>query len=425
MSDPPRSALAGLRVAYVVQLYPKVSHVFIQREVAALRAAGADVDTYSLQTAGASEVLSGQDREEAARTTSLRPVDAATVLQVHLRALIRNPRAYVATLASALSAAPRGVKARIWQVFYFAQAVLLLDRLRRREARHVHAHLANVATDVAWFAVELANRSGSERWTWSFTMHGPTEFHAVERFNLARKVAAADLVVCISDFCRSQLMAITDPSTWSKLKIVHCGVDLDRAPIDRGQRGSLHLLSIGRLVPEKAQSLILEVVAELVRRGHAVTATIVGAGPDHERLVMRCAELGIASRVELPGAVGQDDLVECFERADMFVMASFDEGVPVVLMEAMASGLPVIATRVAGVPELIDDGISGLLVAPGRVDQLVDAVERLSNDPWLRASLSKAGRATVEQRFDAAAEAIELGLRFRGCTSTSAQEQVA
>ena len=269
MSDPPRSALAGLRVAYVVQLYPKVSHVFIQREVAALRAAGAEVDTYSLRRPSPSDVLSDVDRDETARTTSLRPVDAVTFLQVHLRALIRNPRAYLATLASAVGAAPSGVKARIWQVFYFAQAVLLLDQLRRRRARHVHAHLANVATDVTWFAVELANRSGSERWSWSFTMHGPTEFHAVEEFNLTRKVAAADLVVCISDYCRSQLMAITDPSAWPKLRIVHCGVDLDRyVPIDRGERVPSHLLSVGRLVPEKAQSLVLEVVAELVRRGH-------------------------------------------------------------------------------------------------------------------------------------------------------------
>ena len=408
--------LTGLHVAYVVQRYPKVSHVFIQREITALRSAGAQVDTYSLRAAESSDLLSARDREEGASTCALRPIAAMRLLRSHFGAFARDRRAYVATLAAALRAAPPGLKARIWQALYFGQAVVLHDQLRRRGTRHVHAHLANVATDVTWLAVELANRSDHQRWTWSFTMHGPTEFHEVKRFNLARKVAAADLVVCISDFCRSQLMAIADESAWSKLAIVHCGVDVDDVDVfDRSAREPRQLLSIGRLVPEKAQWLLLETIDELVRRGHDVTATIVGDGPEAERLHELRQRLGLVRRVEFPGALGQDDLARRFDDADTFVMASFDEGVPVVLMEAMASGLPVVATRIAGIPELIDDGVNGLLVAPGRADLLADAIERTWFDPELRSALTKVARMTIEREFNATTEAAKLGERFREC----------
>jgi glycosyltransferase involved in cell wall biosynthesis len=174
-----------------------------------------------------------------------------------------------------------------------------------------------------------------------------------------------------------------------------------------------HLLNVGRLVPEKAQHLVLQAVAELVDRGRDVTATIVGDGPEAEGLRRLRHALGLDRRVALPGALGQPDLPEQFASADAFLMPSFDEGVPVVLMEAMACGLPVVATRIAGVPELIDDGVSGLLVTPGRVDELANAVERLFGDADLRAALAKAGRAAVEERFDTATEALALGAHFR------------
>jgi glycosyltransferase involved in cell wall biosynthesis len=401
-----------LDLAYVVQRYPKVSHVFILREVRALRAAGATVDTYSLQRAAPVDLLTEADREEASRTDALRPVAPGALLRSHLRMLRRSPRGYVHTLRTAVAAAPPGAKARVWQVLYFGQAVLLADRLRRHRARHVHAHLANVATDVVWLAVELL-RSRGEHWTWSFTMHGPTEFRDVRGFNLARKVAAADAVVCISDFCRSQLMAVSVPDHWPKLRIVHCGVDVDRFVVtDRSARPPHHLLSVGRLVPEKAQSVLLQAVAELVREGHDVTATIVGDGPERDRLLDQRRRLGLEHRVELPGALGQDDLAVQSARAEIFFLASFDEGVPVVLMEAMARGLPVVGTRIAGIPELIDDGVNGLLVAPGRADLLADAVARLLTDPRLRAELTTSARRTIEDDFNASREAVALSNIF-------------
>jgi colanic acid/amylovoran biosynthesis glycosyltransferase len=402
--------LRALDVAYVVQRYPKVSHVFIQREVQELRRAGASVQTYSLRRAGPEDVLSNADEQEARSTVALRPVPVGRLLQIHATWLVRASRAYLRTLATALHASSGGARAALWQVFYFVQAIALHDELRRRSARHVHAHLANVAVDVTWLATTFGDAAGTGPWRWSFTMHGPTEFRDVVRFNLARKVENADVVVCISDFCRSQLMALVAPEHWEKLVVVHCGVDTERfRTVERPPRVPQRILTVGRLVPEKAQSLLLDAVARLVELGHDVVATIVGDGPDHDRLVVLRDELRLTKRVTFSGAVGQDDLVGMFEDADLFVLPSFDEGVPVVLMEAMACGLPVITTRIAGIPELVADDVSGVLVPPGRVDLLVDAISRLLEDPARRARIGRQARVAVEGGFDAHVEAIKLG----------------
>jgi histidinol-phosphate phosphatase family protein len=416
--------LADVEVGYVVRLYPKVSHTFIQREVQALRSLGATVDTYSLRRPPPEEVLSDADRVELARTACLLPVSAWRLARAHATALARNPGAYAATLVCALRSGPRGLPSRVRQLLYFAQAVLLHATVRTRRPRHLHAHLANVATDVTWLAAELGNRTGSDQWTWSFTMHGPTELHEMTRFNLARKVAAADLVVCISDFCRAQLMAITEPGLWPKLVVVHCGVEPDELPVrGSGRVAGAHILSVGRLVPEKAQSVLLDAIAGLVERGIEVSATVVGDGPDMSRLVAQCAALGLDQRVTFTGALGQDQLRGRWEQADVFCLPSFDEGVPVVLMEAMACGIPVVTTRIAGIPELVDDGVNGVLVPPGRADLLAAALEALLNDPETCRRLGAAGRETVVREFDVRTEAAELGQSFRSLSADSKRPQ--
>ena len=225
----PRRRALDTRAAYVVSAYPAISHAFIQREVRALRALGATINVFSVHEAPPSDLLSTADTEEAETTSAILPIRPADLLRAHARAFLRAPLGYVSTLRFALSQAPRGARARLWQLFYFAEAVVLWARCSDRDLRHLHAHLANVGADVAWLAAHfgrMADRRGT--WHWSFTMHGCVEFWNVDRFNLARKVAAADLVICISEYTRAQLMALCDPAHWSKLHVVHCGVELDR-----------------------------------------------------------------------------------------------------------------------------------------------------------------------------------------------------
>ncbi len=396
---------------YVTSHYPSVSHTFVLREVLGLRAAGQRVETVSVHRSAPGQLLAEVDRQEAGRTWSMLPLDRRAFARSHLRAL-RHPVAYMRTLAEALSSAPPGARALLWQAFYFAEAVHLWDHARSKGTRHLHAHLTNVAADTCWLASSFGRRvEGS--WWWSFTMHGPTELFEVERFNLARKVARADLVVCISDYARSQLMYLSAPEHWDKLAVVHCGADLGRyqASEPDEHRGT-RLLAVGRLAPQKGFHVLLEALADLRAEGHEVSLALVGSGPEEASLRRRARQLGVEGHVEMLGAVGQDEMPAHYARADVFCLPSFAEGVPVVLMEAMASGRPVVASAVAGVPELVEDGVSGYLVPAGNAAALAGAIARLAVSPELRWKLGQAGRERVENGFDARANAAELARLF-------------
>ena len=241
-------------------------------------------------------------------------------------------------------------------------------------------------------------------------MHGPTEFLDVEAHRLPQKAKDAAFVACISDYARSQLMALTDPGRWDRLHIVHCGIHPGESPPAERLRGDSPpaLLSVGQLLARKGHAVLIEALAELAAEGVEVDTTIVGAGPERERLEDMAQSLGVAVRVRFTGALGQDELPALYERADVFCLASFAEGVPVVLMEAMAHGVPVVATRIAGIPELVADGETGFLVAPGRAADLTTAIRRLIEDPLLAARLAAAGRKKVEAEFDQSQSAAQL-----------------
>jgi glycosyltransferase involved in cell wall biosynthesis len=278
--------------------------------------------------------------------------------------------------------------------------------------RHIHAHHANVASDVALLAASL----GGEGWSWSFTLHGPAELFAVAENRLPQKAELARFVICISDYARSQLMGMVGTEHWDKMRVVHCAVDLTRfRPVDRRPRAEvLQIVNVGRAVPEKGQAVLIQALAELARRGVEARLTVVGDGPQLAELRELADHLGLAGSVEFTGAVGQGEIVTYYERADVFAMPSFAEGVPVVLMEAMATGLPVVSTRITGIPELIDDGESGFLVRPGRADELASALERvLGATAEERAEMGRAGRAKVEAEFAVEPVAQQLLDTFR------------
>lgn len=403
-------------VGYVVHTYPSVSHTFVQREVLGVRRAGGRVLTFSIHRATATDVLSATDGEEAAQTSAILPVRPWRFGAAHLRAFRTSPGEYVATLLHALAGTNPGPRDWLWQMFYFAEAIVLWDLASCRGVRHLHAHLSNVAADACWLASHFGRRVEPEGgWCWSMTVHGPTEFFDVRRYNLTRKVAEADLVVCISDFCRSQVMANVAPRHWSKLRVVHCGVDLSRyhyrAPWTSPDQ-ALRVLCVGRLVPEKGQALLIEAASVMRDAGRPVKLTFVGGGPDDQMLGDEAHRRLLGDDVTFTGPVGQDELPAVFTRHDVFCLPSFAEGVPVVLMEAMAAGLPVVGTRIAGVPELVEHGQTGLLVAPGRVDLLVEALSEVVDAPDRTVRMSANARLKVEKDFDAERCAADLAAIF-------------
>ena len=402
-----RSSRETMRIAYLVSRYPAVSHTFVLREVLALRRLGLLIDTFSVRRSRPEELLSTADREAFETTYAILPPRIGDLLRAHAIALLTRPSRYVVTLWLALRLTPGGLRGTLWQLFYFIEAVIFWHECRRRGIRHVHAHFANVAADVALLAASLGG-GGADGWSWSFTMHGSSEFYDAAQNRLAKKVERASFVVCISDFCRSQLMALADEDHWPKLRKARCGVDVDayrpgstESDDSAGATpGTARILCVGRLTSAKGQALLIRAVAELSRRRLPVEAVFVGDGPTRAILQELAQSLGIGERVVFTGSVGQDTIRSQYAAADLFCLPSLAEGVPVVLMEAMAMGLPVVTTRIMGTPELVDDGVSGLLVSPGRVDELARALAELISAPDRREAMGRAGREKVCAEFE-------------------------
>ena len=395
-------------IAYITSYYPAVSHTFILREVRALRRRGVDVRTASVHRSDAG-LLSDVDREEFENTHALLPPRWSRVAKAHLYALARHPRAFVSALRLSLEHSRPGARGRLWQVFYFGEAVTAWDHWRRTGVRHVHSHFVSVSADIAMLASHLGKRSGEGPTGWSATVHGLIELRDVQWPRLAKKIGDADAIFCISDFTRSQLMAIVAEDQWPKLHVVRCGIEPSRyEAIGEPPAGRPRVLCVGRLVPEKGQSVLLHAFARLVERGVDAELELVGSGPAENGLKRLAERLGLADRVIFAGAIGQDAIGAHYQAASVFCLPSFYEGIPVVLMEALACRRPAIATAVAGVRELVRDGETGLLVTPGREDDLADALERLLEDPALRRRLAEAGRRYVAEHYDIEASAARL-----------------
>jgi glycosyltransferase involved in cell wall biosynthesis len=396
------------RVAYLISRYPAVSHAFVQREVLALRDTGVEVHTFSLRRADDSDVLSPTDEAEREATYAIQPVRWTRVAIDHLRALVTRPGAYVRTLAHALSLG-HGVRGRVWQLFYFGEAIAVWAEMRRRGLWHVHVHFANAGADVAMLAAEF----GGDDWRWSLTLHGPAEFFEVKGNRLAEKLTSASFVACASDWARSQAMAIAPAEAWPRFSVVRGGVDAEvwrRAGRAGGSR--VEILNVGRLAAVKGQALLIDALARLRDEGIDAHCRIVGNGPEHETLEKRITELGLQDVVELTGAVGQDRIRELYEQSDIFCLPSFREGLPFVVIEALAMELAVVATRIMGIPELITHGQRGVLVSPGRADQLADALAELARDPDRRRHLGAAGRSVVQREYSLSRLASELAELF-------------
>src|SRR6056297_1847118 len=399
-----------LRLAYLTGAYPKASHTFIEREVRALRGHGAEVLTASVRRPDAANVI-GPEEEASQAETFYVLAEAKHPLRLagaHLGLLVRAPGRWLGALALALRTGRPGAKGLLWQLFYFAEAGVLADHLRREGVGHLHNHFADASSSVAMLTAALADIP------FSFTLHGPAELFEPESWHLGEKVARSAFTACISHFARSQAMLFSAPEHWGKLRIVHCGVTPGRyaAEPSRNQSG-LKLLFVGRLTPIKGLRVLFEAFARLRTDGlDDVILTLVGDGEDRGFAEGEAARLG---GMNLLGFQSQDGVAAALHDADALVLPSFAEGVPVVLMEAMASARPVIATQVGGVSELVEEGVSGRIIPPGDAAGLAAAIRALAEaGPEARAEMGMAGRKRVESAFDVTREARWILDLFEG-----------
>ena len=407
-----------MKVAYLVSQYPAISHAFIEREVAELRKQGWQVETFSVNAPGEKDLRSRASRADAATTTILLE-SRSLLLRCAGGLAARHPVVAVQVLIGALTTGPRTLRGRMWQVCYLVEAALLVRRLRDRGIRHIHVHFANNGADIARTSARLGRllEGPTAGWGWSMSMHGPTEFDDPKRYDLAEKVRDAAFVACISTWCRAALLALV-PEVGPRLSIVRMTVDVERyPPLAEGRLNrsgnAVVVLFVGRLVPEKAPDLLIEAVAQLRSEGIAVRLRVVGSGPLAGQLAEKVERLGLSDAVEFCGPRGQDELPQLYGEADVFCLPSRSEGLPVVLMEAASSELPVLTTRITGIPELVVDDVTGLLVEPGDLAGLTAGLRRLVEDPFLRARLGRGARVRVLQEFLPGPNATRLGERLR------------
>ena len=399
-----------MAIAYLVGHYSAPSRTVVRREIAALRRRGVKIDIFSVRPPVPEEVTSDVDRADGAETTYLLPASAFTVLGNNLRMLLRAPGAYVRALAFSLRHRNRGARALLDAPIHFLEGMLLAEHLHCRGVAHLHSHFADAGSHVALVATRYLGIR------FSLTVHGGCDFDFPAGPLLADKIRESTFVACATQYGMAQAMRLSHPSLWSRLSVVRCGVELDKLPPRRPREadphGRIRIICVGRLAPEKGQLGLIDTFAMARERGLDAELVLLGDGPDRAALMARVVAVGMGPYVKLLERQPEDRALEEIARSDVLVLASFMEGLPVVLMEAMALGVPVIAPDVAGIPELVQHGDSGLLFIAGDWNQLAERLCTLGSDAALRARLAEAARCRIEEEFDMAQAVTPLLERF-------------
>jgi len=395
-----------MQIAYLLSEYPTLGHTYLLREVRELRRLGWDIQTVSIRKLGnRPSSLSAAEQEEWNATWYILGSSPVEFLRAHVATFAQRPARYLRGLLTAGRIGRLQPRSTARALAYFVEAVLAGYRLRQAGIEHVHSvyttTVALIMTQV--FDIRL-----------SLTIHGPSEFFDPEGFRIREKVAAAELVTGISYFCRSQIMLWSAPSDWHKIEVAPLGIDTEgwQPAAFRERPLPFELISVGRLSDVKGYPLLMEAVALLVSEGRQVRLRLVGDGPDGQQLQERARQLGIAGQVIFEGWKTQDELRRLYSGSDLCVLSSFAEGVPVVLMEAMATGVPCVAPRITGIPELIRDGIEGLLVTPSNVADLASAIRELMDKPELRRQMATLARLRIADQYELRKNVLRLSKLF-------------
>lgn len=398
--------MRALKIAYFVNHYPKVSHSFIRREILALERQGFAVLRIALR--GWEGFLPDpEDVRERARTRYVLRHGVWGLLLPILRAVVSSPRRFLMAVRLAMKMTRESDRPLPYHLVYVAEACRIVSWLTEFGACRIHAHFGTNSAEVAMLARVLG---GSP---YSFTAHGPDEF--TTPMGLEEKVHRSAFVVAISCFGRSQLYFRSRHQDWPKIKVVHCGLeksfhDIVRTPITAAPR----LVCVGRLCEAKGQLLLVEAAARLAAKGIALELVLAGDGPLRGALEKLTELHGLTSRVRITGWISSEQVREEILAARALVLPSFAEGLPVVIMEAMALRRPVLSTYVAGIPELVLPGEHGWLFPAGSVEELAEAMrECLTCSPEELQRIGDAGHARVVARHSIDTEAGKLAELFR------------
>jgi colanic acid/amylovoran biosynthesis glycosyltransferase len=396
-----------LKIAYFVNQYPKVSHSFIRREILAMERQGFEIQRIALR--GWQESLPDpEDRKEQEKTQYVLRIGLRGLLVSWLLALIRSPLKMFAALRLAIRITRQTDGRLLHHLVCVAEASRILIWIAKSRACHLHAHFGTNSAEVA---MQLRVLGGP---TFSFTVHGPEEFLAP--LGLEDKISRSAFVVAISSFGRSQLYLRTAPALWPKIRVVHCGLEPSFHSGDTSpQTSDPRLVCVGRLCEAKGQVLLIEAIAQLKQRGVHANLVLAGDGPMRAEIEKMVREFGLQDKVRITGWISGDGVREEILAARAMVLPSFAEGLPVVIMEALALRRPVITTYIAGIPELVKAGENGWLIPAGSICDLTAAIEDcLSRSSDEIERMGDAGRRIVNERHSIDVEAGKLADHIRG-----------
>jgi len=395
-----------MQIAYVISKYPAVSHTFVEREIRELENLDLGIERFSVRKAGRNETLGEIAQTEAARTTVLLTFAPLSMVSALVWLFVTRPRRAFSTIVDAVSK-PRGFSQKFKWLAYYVEAAVMAWHVTRRRAAHIHCHFGNAGSNVAWLAARLCGLP------YSITFHG-IDLDEPEVFRHRDKVRDAAFAVCISDAGRRQLLKSASPRDEYKIHVVRCGYPLPCEHAIPPHPRANRILCIARISPEKGHDVLLDALEILKQRGVDFHCTLVGDGPLAGRVRGKIATLDLQSQVTMTGALPQSQVYEHIGSSDIVVLASFGEGIPIALMEALAQKRPVVATAVGGIPELVRDGMEGRLVAPGDANALADAIAAVLRDPEAAERMGDSGREMVAKRHDPKLSARRMRDLFLG-----------
>ena len=389
-------AARWLKVAYVIGTYPLLTTTFIDREIMLLRQRGVTVDVFSIRRT--SRTLSPEQKALQDKVTYLLPVSPLLLLLAHLYFAVRRPAAYWKVFVYLLTRPHPSLKARLKTVLHFGEGVYAAYLMRERSYDQIHAHFVDRATTVALIASRLLDIP------YSATAHANDIY--VDPVLLPEKVAEAKFVATCTHYNKVHLETVLRPEQQDKVRCIYHGLDMSRyEPQEDTAADRPLLLSVGQLKDKKGFAYLLEACRRLRDWGYDFQCRIVGEGPLRAELEDQIRQLGLQEVVSLCGALAHAEVIEKYRQATIFVLpcilsADGDrDGIPNVILEAMAMELPVVSTRHSGIPEVVHHGHNGLLVPPAEAEPLAEALARLLDEPESRLKYGMKGRETIIEAF--------------------------
>jgi colanic acid/amylovoran biosynthesis glycosyltransferase len=397
-----------MKIAYLTNQYPHVRHTFIRREIVALEALGVEVLRFSVRDSG-HDAVDPADIAEKQKTRALLAEGKLALLGAFAASLLANPVRWLKALRAAVRFgrhAPRGL---LKHLAYFAEACLLRKHLRECGAEHLHVHFATNPAVVALLCKILGGPD------YSITIHGPEEWDRPEALSLTDKYENAAFVVAVSDFGRCQVYRWCALAHWAKVHVVRCGVDeaflhAEPTPVPPTRQ----LVLVAGLTEQKGHLLLVQALGQVARAGFQFDMIFVGDGHLRPNIEAAIKTEGLDGKVRILGWQSNAQVREHLKASRALIMPSFAENLPVAMMEALSLGRPVLGTYIAGVPELVENGVCGWLVPAGNVERIAQAVIHvLEASTDALTELGKAGVERVRAMHDARKEAGKLKELFR------------